>query len=274
MRRLRRGYQTNCWGPLGGHPVGVTSIKDLTYMTFGDMRIAIEEIAAAGYTGIEMFDGNLEALARSPTDLRALLADTGVHLIAVYSGANFIYSDVLADELARIERIAGIAAEFETEYLVIGGGAKRSEGVQDGDYERLAEGLGCAIDIADQHGMSAHYHPHLTSLGEAPAEVARVFSLSPINFCPDMAHLAAAGGDPAQMIREHAERIKYVHLKDLRCEPLAFLPLGEGELDMLAILEALAEINYDGWVTVELDSHPDPKGAAEESFRYLDAQGV
>ena len=68
MRRLRRGYQTNCWGPLGGHSVGVTSIKDLTYMTFGDMRVAVEEIAAAGYTGVEMFDGNLEALARSPAE--------------------------------------------------------------------------------------------------------------------------------------------------------------------------------------------------------------
>ncbi len=89
-----------------------------------------------------------------------------------------------------------------------------------------------------------------------------------------MAHLAAAGGDPAQMIREHADRIKYVHLKDLSCDPFAFLPLGEGELDMSAILEALAEINYDGWISVELDSHPDPKAAAAESFRYLDSQGV
>ncbi len=83
MGYLRSGYQTNCWGSLGGHPGGVTSIKDLTYMTFGDMRIAVEEIAAAGYTGVEMFDGNLEALARSPADLRALLANTGVHLLAV-----------------------------------------------------------------------------------------------------------------------------------------------------------------------------------------------
>ena len=274
MQGLRRGYHTNCWGPLGGHPVGVTSIKDLTYMTFGDMRTAVEEIAAVGYTGVEMFDGNLEALAQSPADLRALLANTGVHLFAVYSGANFIYPDVLNDELARIERITSIAAEFEAEYLVIGGGAKRPDGVQDDDYERLAEGLGRVSDMADQHGMVAHYHPHLTTLGETPAEVARIFSLTPINFCPDMAHLAAAGGDPAQMIREHADRIKYVHLKDLRFEPFAFLPLGKGELDMSAIIEALAEIKYDGWVTVELDSHPDPKGAAADSFHYLDAQGI
>ena len=43
---------------------------------------------------------------------------------------------------------------------------------------------------------------------------------------------------------------------------------------MSAIIEALAEIKYDGWVTVELDSHPDPKGAAADSFHYLDAQGI
>ena len=34
---VRFAYQANCWGPLGGNAVGVTSIGQLTYVTFGDM---------------------------------------------------------------------------------------------------------------------------------------------------------------------------------------------------------------------------------------------
>jgi inosose dehydratase len=45
--------------------------------------------------------------------------------------------------------------------------------------------------------------------------------------------------------------------------------LGEGELDMNAILQALNTINYTGWIAVELDAYHDPKAGAEISMRYL-----
>ena len=53
------GYQANCWGPLGGDAVGVTSITRLTYRTFADMATAFREIGEVGYAGVELFDGNL-----------------------------------------------------------------------------------------------------------------------------------------------------------------------------------------------------------------------
>ena len=59
MPANRLGYHANCWGALGGNAVGVTSITQLTYRTFGDMERAIREIGEAGYTGTELFDGNL-----------------------------------------------------------------------------------------------------------------------------------------------------------------------------------------------------------------------
>ena len=39
--------------------MGVTSVKDLFYRTFGDINRAIAEIGQAGYQAIELFDGNL-----------------------------------------------------------------------------------------------------------------------------------------------------------------------------------------------------------------------
>ena len=37
MAAWKLAYHANCWGPLGGDAVGVTSITRLAYRTFGDM---------------------------------------------------------------------------------------------------------------------------------------------------------------------------------------------------------------------------------------------
>jgi inosose dehydratase len=266
---VRLAYQANCWGPLGGNPVGVTSIGQLAYLTFGDMGRAIAEIGGAGYQGVELFDGNILDYPGSAKALDSALSGAGVKLVAAYSGANFIFPDILDQELGRIARVADAAAELSAEHLVIGGGAKRLEGVASGDYERLAEGLDKAAALAKARGLTAHYHPHLSTIVEGPAEVDRIFALTSINFCPDTAHLAAAGGDVPAMIRKHRERISYVHLKGLRKEPFAFTPLDEGDLDNAAVIKSLADTNYGGWIAAELDAWPDPKDGAVRSLAFM-----
>ena len=37
MSQWKLAYQTNCWGPMGGDAVGVTSATRLTYRTYADM---------------------------------------------------------------------------------------------------------------------------------------------------------------------------------------------------------------------------------------------
>jgi inosose dehydratase len=267
--KAKLAYHANCWGPLGGNAVGVTSIGELTYRTFGDMAQAIAEIGAAGYQGVELFDGNLLDYEGREPELRAALAKAKVNLVAVYSGANFIFPEILGQELARIARAADAAAAFGAEHLVVGGGAKRVDGLQGGDYQRLAEGLEKVVAIARDRGLKAHYHPHLTTIVEGPAEVDRIFSLTTIDFCPDTAHLAAAGGDVPTMIRKYRDRISYVHLKGWSKQPFAFKPLDRGDLDMAAIVNALADIDYRGWIAVELDSWPDPREGAAKSLAFL-----
>jgi inosose dehydratase len=233
------------------------------------MNRAIAEIGQAGYQAIELFDGNLVEYEGNPGELRSRLNDAGLSMLAVYSGGNFIFPEILPEELWRIRKAADLAASMGAEHLVVGGGAKRTVPATDEDYARLAAALDQVADLAEERGLLAHYHPHLTTMAEAPEQVRKVFALSRICFCPDTAHLFAGGGDPAKLILEHASRIKYVHLKDFRRDPFAFLPLGEGELDMNAILQALNTINYTGWIAVELDAYHDPKAGAEISMRYL-----
>jgi len=262
----RLAYHANCWGPLGGDPVGVTSIGQLAYRTFGDIDRAAREIASAGYEGIELFDGNVVADERA---VAGSLERSGLSLVAVYCGGNLIFADVLEEELARITRAADAARALGAAHLVVGGGAVRLGGRRAGDMAALATALDRVDRLAQARGLRAHYHPHLTTLVETPGQVADILARCAIGFCPDTAHLAAAGGDPAAMVREHAPRIGYVHLKGWRRESFAFTPVGDGDCDNAAVVRALDEIGYRGWICCELDSWPDPRAGAESSRHFL-----
>jgi inosose dehydratase len=267
---VKVAYATITWGGVVGNPVGVTSIKDLFYLAHGSTETAVREIGLAGYAGIEIFDGGLLEWERRPSELRRLLADNGVELTGVYSGANFIYQDILEEEFWRIEKAATLAAAFGAGVLTVGGGAKRHDGTTDLDYERLAAGLDRVCDVAERHGLQAAYHPHLTTIVEHEDQVDRILAMSRIGFCPDTGHLAAGGADPVALVRRHADRVVHVHLKDWTPQPFRWEPLGQGVVDVPGVLRALADAGYRGALTVELDDFAGPPlVAAEQSLAFL-----
>lgn len=267
---MKLGYPTITWGGVVGMPGGVTSVKDSFYYTAGSTADAFRDIAAAGYTGTEVFDGDLLEFIDEPQRFTHLLEETGLTLVSVYTGANFVFDDIASEEMAKIEKAAAMAATFGAQRLVIGGGAQRVLGPVDGDFQRLAAGLDRCTEIARAAGLTATYHPHLGTLVETPEALTTIMKLSGIDFCPDTAHLAGGGGNPAELIRRYSDRLAHVHLKDWDSRSQRFLPLGEGELDFIAILQAIRETGYDDWLMVELDYYDgDPKTAAEISKRYL-----
>jgi inosose dehydratase len=266
---MRLGYQANAWGGVVGHPVGVTSIKDLFYLTPGDTLDTLGRIAAAGYDGVELFDGNLLEFEDDPAALTAALEAHDLKLIGVYSGANFVFGDVLGEELWRVGRAAELGRRFGAEQLVVGGGAQRTSPPEDQDYERLADALDDVARIAEADGLTPTFHPHLSTIVESPDQIERVFDRTRIGFCPDLGHLAAAGGDPVELVSRYAARIPYIHFKDVTADG-AFVPLGEGVVDFAGVAAALADAAFEGWVTVELDGYDgDPDAAAAANREYL-----
>ena len=264
---MKLAYQTNTWGGVVGHPAGVTSIKDLYYLAYGSTEEALRDISSVGYAGFELFDGNMMQYADRKDELRALMQSLHLEMVAVYSGANFIYPDVLGEELAKIEQVARLAAEFNATYLVVGGGAVRSTGTVEQDYQQLGQALEKVADLARELGLVPTYHPHLGTCVQAPDQLEKLFQYTGIGLCPDTAHVQAGGGDPVAILRQYASRINYVHLKDIKQG--VFLPLGQGEQNYSQMLAALKDAGYDGWITVELDSYPDPKRGAEISKAFL-----
>lgn len=265
---MQLGYCAITWGGLAADATGVTSVKDLFYRVTGSIPQAVREIAESGYRGVELFDGNVVELG--PEMVRDLVAEAGLELVSVYTGANFVYPDALPDELDRIERAAAAARRAGAGRLVVGGGAPRAAGPREDDYATLGAALDRVVAIAEEHGLAASYHPHLGTIVERPDQLARVMDVSRIALCPDTAHLAAGGADPVAIIDTYAERIAHVHLKDLH-RPATFLPLGDGELDFAGIVDSVRRSGYDSWVMVELDYFDGaPVDAARRSKEFLD----
>jgi inosose dehydratase len=264
---MKLGYQTNTWGGVVGHPGGVTSVKDLYYLANGSTEQALADIAEVGYKGFEIFDGNLMQYENRKNEFIDLMRNNSLEFTAVYSGANFIFPDILEEELWKIEKVAQFASELGAQHLVVGGGAIRSKRILEADYKALGEGLNQVVRIAERNGLIPSYHPHLGTIVESPDQLAKLMPLTDINLCPDTAHIEAGGGDSVEIIKQYANRIKYIHLKDY--DAGAFLPLGKGKQNYYEIMGALKEINYQGWITVELDSFEEPKIGAEISKKYL-----
>ena len=268
---MKLGYPTITWGGVVGHPAGVTSVKDLYYFTHGDTIAAIRDIGSLGYEGTEVFDGNLAQYHERQEELLGALSDAGLRLVSVYTGANFIYGDILDDELDKVVRAASMAKTFGAERLVVGGGALRAGGPRDEDYRAVGKGLDLVSAIASDHGLDSSYHPHLGTLTQDLEGFQRVMDSCSIGFCPDTAHLVAGGIDPVAAIERYGSRLKHVHFKDYSHSTGDFLPLGDGDIDFVAILAAIRATGYDSWLMIELDYFSgDPKEAARKSKRYLE----
>jgi sugar phosphate isomerase/epimerase len=72
-----------------------------------------------------------------------------------------------------------------------------------------------------------------------------------LNF--DIGHFYCVGDEPAPTVRRLASFIRHVHLEDIAATRVhAHLVPGEGAIDFRSTLQALRDVGYGGWVTIEL----------------------
>ena len=267
---MKFAYQANAWGGVVGTAGAVTDLGTGFYETPGDVRKTLESVAAAGYTGIELFDGNLIPFESSMDEFLSMVKGNGLDVAGVYSGGHFIYPDAHEDELARFDRSIRMAALAGARHYVVGGGAVRASGSRAVDYQTAGAFLSSVAERAETAGLIPSYRPHLGSLAQAPDQIDALFAATTIGLCADVAHIAAGGGDPTAVIHKYADRLAYVHLKDLDPRTNAFLPLGAGSVNMAAVIDALIDAGYQDWVTVELDGYNgDQNAAAARSLQFL-----
>ena len=90
-----------------------------------------------------------------------------------------------------------------------------------------------------------------------------------INF--DLGHFYCLGEDPAELIKHWGDRIDHIHLEDIAADRKHHhLIPGLGAIDFKSIFQALKEIDYQDWITVELYPYQDnPTEAAQQAMEFL-----
>jgi inosose dehydratase len=161
----------------------------------------------------------------------------------------------------------------------------------DKGWATLIANLDRIADRATAQGVTATIHPHIGTMIESGEETERVLADSHIGLCVDTGHLAAAGADPVAITEAHPDRVAHVHLKDVDAELAEqvvddtitfgeavkagiFRPLGQGDVDIAAIVKALESAGYQGWYVLEqdvmLDGPPGDEGPIANVRASLD----
>ncbi|HET6969795.1 MAG TPA: myo-inosose-2 dehydratase, partial [Phenylobacterium sp.] len=152
-----------------------------------------------------------------------------------------------------------------------------------------------ADHIAGQ-GLRFAYHHHLGTVVERPEDLDTFLDATGevVGLTLDTGHAALGGIDPVAAIRAHPQRIAHVHCKDIRAQVFArvqdrgqsfldgvlagmFTVPGDGGLDYGAVMRALADVGYAGWIVVEAEQDPvvaDPRRYGEIGLRTLEREAA
>ena len=125
-------------------------------------------------------------------------------------------------------------------------------------------------EVCQSFGILQAFHPHVGTLVETAADVELALEETTSMWTLDTGHLAIGGVDPVAFAQQHADRVGHVHLKDVNMSLAAqvlsgeislikavqdgiFVPLGTGDVDIAAAVEALESSRYAGRYVLEQD---------------------
>jgi inosose dehydratase len=272
-------------------------------------RRFLDEVAEVGYEWLE-----LGPYGYLPTNPSLLGDELAARDLKVAGGTMHGYSGLhrpgaLPEILARTRLVAALTVAVGGEHLVfvpVPGfrddttGAYLEPGTLDDDgwktLVRSTNDLGKAM--AEEYGLHLQFHHHADSYVETRPQIDRLLAETDpefVSLCLDTGHLAYGGGDAAQLIADHPDRIGYLHIKQMdpeivatarrddlafgqavalgaSCEPPAGIP------DVASVVAALNARGADTFVIVEQDMYPVdfdvPKPIAARTRAYLVQEGI
>jgi inosose dehydratase len=285
-----------CWG-----------VDDVTRPDLPDWERVLDEAAAAGYGGLE-----LGPYGYMPLDLprvSAALADRGLFIVAgtifddLVSPANrenlLRQTDEICALVVRLPRPAAEARQrHPAPYLTVmdwghdardfaAGHSERAPRLSGSAWDGMVANIRAIAAAAARHGVRAVLHPHAGGYIEFADELERITADLPdaeIGLCLDTGHCQYAGMDPLATLERYADRLDYIHFKDIDAGVLArvkgerirffeacaegvMCPIGRGVIDYPAIRALLGRIGYEGVVTVEQERDPRNAGGSLADVR-------
>jgi sugar phosphate isomerase/epimerase len=256
-------------------------MKNLAFSTNAFKKSSLEDavdvIAGIGYAGVEVMADIPHALpskmdAQRRKDLLKRIKDHGQRVSNINSFTLFACGDtyhptwIEDDATKRQTRIDHTRASIElaaelgakTISLQPGGPMIGTTMTREEAGRRYADGLSNVLATAKACNITLAIEPEpglfIESSGEYREFKRKYFANEPsVKMNCDLGHLFCVGEDPADVVRRLSGEIAHVHLEDIGKNRVhQHLTPGKGAMDFKLIFAALGEVNYTGWVTVEL----------------------
>lgn len=251
----------------------------------------ISEMALAGFTGCEV--GNKYPRDDIPA-LKKALSLRNMQICNAWFSSFLLtkpYDEVEKDFTDHISflkemgaRVVGIS---EQSYSIQGTDKsvfKDKYIMNDDEWARLCDGVNRLGKVAKDMGIFLTYHHHMGTVVQTAAEIDRLMENTDpelFSLLYDSGHLAYCGEDYIGVLKKYANRVKHVHLKDIRPEVIdkvkkenlsflegvrlgTFTVPGDGAIDFGPIFDILADSGYEGYVLVEAEQDP----AKANPFEY------
>ena len=259
----------------------------------------VSEMALAGFTGSEV-------VGKYPTDIAVLKKALDLRNISICNQwfSSFLISKpyeetekefIKATDFLK-EMGAKVIGVSEQSYSIQG---KMEQPVWEGKYvmneeewKLLADGLNKLGKIAKDKGMTLTFHHHMGTVVQTEEEIDKFMELTDpelVFLLFDSGHLSFAGINPENVLKKYVNRVKHVHLKDIRKEMVeksraerwsflkgvregVFTVPGDGNVDFAPIFSILEEAGYEGWVVVEAEQDPakaNPLEYAIKARKYI-----
>lgn len=259
----------------------------------------VSEMALAGFTGSEVG-------GKYPADTKVLKKALDLRGIQICNQwfSSFLISKPFEETEKEFIKAADFLKEMgakvigvsEQSYSIQG---KMEQPVWEGKYvmndeewKLLAEGLNKLGKIAKDKGMILTFHHHMGTVVQTEEEIDRFMeTVDPelVFLLFDSGHLSFAGIDPEKVLKRYVNRVKHVHLKDIRKEMVkksknerwsflkgvregVFTVPGDGDVDFAPIFRILEDAGYEGWVVVEAEQDPakaNPLEYAKKARAYI-----
>ena len=257
----------------------------------GPMRLAepaaieqiVKDIAGLGFHGIELFGWQIDGM-EAHGGIGRLLEKYSLPLISSYGGPNLTDPAQRKASIDRTVATAKLVKKYGGKVIVFGPNGVPRDTFNFADHKAgivdvLNEGAKAVADL----GLTPVLHQHTGTCIETRDEtyaVMQAVDTRYLKFGPDIGQLQKGGSDPVQVVKDFLPIIHHMHLKDYSGGDafLGYAPLGQGKVNIPAILAMIDGRPMNGMVMVELDSSPNMPTPAIETARiaraYLLKQGV
>lgn len=240
-----------------------------------EAQAAIQGIADIGYTEIEGVDGTWDIAA-------PLASAAGLKIVAMHVSSSKILG--AGDRPAMsVSELADYAHGNNFPWVVMPSSPRDMRASLDG-CKNLAAKLNEVGEGLNAAGLKFAYHNHSTDFApvEGSSFMDALVAETDADFVKveaDVFWVSVAGYDPAQWIRDHADRVRLVHLKDKGADTPtqfttdvpyeSFKEVGAGVLDFPAILQACEEAGVEHYIVEQDRTTGNPVDSLRQSYAYL-----